>query len=85
MATAARVECDRGGLREDGKVALREMGDAIKAKGARVVDIDIIGHTDSTGPDDYNQGMSERRAQDVADYIIIECIDAAIIDFSGEG
>jgi OOP family OmpA-OmpF porin len=50
-----------------------------------VVDIDIIGHTDSTGPADYNQGLSERRAQAVADYIISEGIDAAIIDVSGEG
>ncbi|MDJ0805815.1 MAG: OmpA family protein, partial [Gammaproteobacteria bacterium] len=28
----------------------------------------IIGHTDSTGPEDYNQGLSERRASSVADY-----------------
>lgn len=85
MSTATLFDFDSDVLREDGKVALHELGDAIKAKGARVVDIDIIGHTDSTGPADYNQGLSERRAQAVADYIISEGIDAAIIDVSGEG
>jgi OOP family OmpA-OmpF porin len=85
MSTAALFDFDSDVLREEGKVALHELGDAIKAKGAKVVDIDIIGHTDSTGPADYNQGLSERRAQAVADYIISEGIDATIIDVSGEG
>lgn len=31
--------------------------------------IDIYGHTDSTGSDTYNQGLSERRAVSVADYL----------------
>lgn len=32
--------------------------------------IDVAGHADSTGPDDYNQALSERRAASVADYLI---------------
>ena len=32
--------------------------------------LEIIGHTDSTGPDSYNQGLSERRARSVADYLV---------------
>jgi OOP family OmpA-OmpF porin len=79
MSTSADV------LKEEGKVALHALGDDIKAKSGKVVDIDIIGHTDSTGPEDYNQGLSERRAQAVADFIIGEGIDASIIDVSGEG
>ena len=31
--------------------------------------IDVYGHTDSTGSDSYNQGLSERRASSVADYL----------------
>ncbi len=31
--------------------------------------IDVVGHADSTGPDDYNQGLSERRAGSVAAYL----------------
>jgi outer membrane protein OmpA-like peptidoglycan-associated protein len=32
-------------------------------------DIIIAGHTDSDGTDEYNQKLSERRAQSVADYL----------------
>jgi OOP family OmpA-OmpF porin len=85
MSTTALFDFDSDVLKEEGKVSLHEVGDSIKAKGAKVVDIDIVGHTDSTGPADYNQGLSERRAQAVADYIISEGIDASIIDVSGDG
>ena len=36
---------------------------------AKTSHIDVIGHTDSTGPEAYNQGLSERRANSVADYM----------------
>jgi OOP family OmpA-OmpF porin len=85
MSTQALFDFDSDVLKEEGKVELHALGDDIKAKSGKVVDIDIIGHTDSTGPEDYNQGLSERRAQSVADYLIGEGIDANIIDVSGEG
>ena len=85
MSTSALFDFDSDVLKEEGKVALHALGEDIKAKSGKVVDIDVIGHTDSTGPEDYNQGLSERRAQAVADYIIAEGIDANIIDVSGEG
>ncbi|TKD53350.1 OmpA family protein [Sphingomonas baiyangensis] len=31
--------------------------------------VDVYGHTDSTGSDQYNQGLSERRAASVAQYL----------------
>lgn len=34
--------------------------------------VDIEGHTDSTGPEDYNQQLSERRAQAVVDLLVNE-------------
>jgi outer membrane protein OmpA-like peptidoglycan-associated protein len=32
--------------------------------------VDVVGHTDSTGRADYNQQLSVRRAQSVADYLM---------------
>ena len=32
--------------------------------------IDVVGHADSTGSDDYNQALSERRAASVASYLV---------------
>lgn len=35
-----------------------------------VAQLNVIGHTDSVGNAEYNQGLSERRAQSVADHLI---------------
>ncbi|CAN5906573.1 OmpA family protein [soil metagenome] len=32
--------------------------------------IDVVGHADSSGADDYNQALSERRASSVANYLV---------------
>jgi len=39
-------------------------------KEGKIQKIEIAGHTDSTGDDAYNQGLSERRAKAVYDYFI---------------
>lgn len=47
--------------------------------------IAITGHTDSTGPEAYNQMLSEKRAQDVADYLASKGISADRMTVSGMG
>ncbi|KQS03036.1 hypothetical protein ASG11_01130 [Sphingomonas sp. Leaf357] len=47
--------------------------------------IDVYGHTDSTGSDDYNQGLSERRAISVADYLSGHGVQSARIATRGYG
>lgn len=47
--------------------------------------IDIYGHTDSTGSDAYNQGLSERRAQSVADYLVARGVDRVRLATRGFG
>lgn len=37
--------------------------------------VEVAGHTDSSGPSDYNQELSERRAASVADYLVSRGID----------
>lgn len=47
--------------------------------------IDVYGHTDSTGSDAYNQGLSERRATSVADYLAGRGIQRARMATKGFG
>jgi len=47
--------------------------------------IDIYGHTDSSGSDSYNQGLSERRAQSVANYLTSRGVDRVRIATRGYG
>ncbi len=47
--------------------------------------VQITGYTDSSGPAAYNQKLSERRAQSVADYMVSRGIDAGRLTVSGMG
>jgi outer membrane protein OmpA-like peptidoglycan-associated protein len=47
--------------------------------------LEVEGHTDSTGSDEYNQQLSEKRAQAVRDYLIQQGISEAAIEARGFG
>ena len=85
ISATALFDFNKATLKPEGKAAIRDLGEQIKAKGAQVVDIDVLGHTDSVGPEEYNQGLSERRATAVKEFMVSEGIDAGIIDVSGQG
>ncbi|RVU00257.1 OmpA family protein [Mucilaginibacter limnophilus] len=47
--------------------------------------ISIVGHTDNTGSDTYNQGLSERRAASVKSYIVAQGVAASRLSTVGKG
>jgi OOP family OmpA-OmpF porin len=85
LSATALFAFDSAVVTEEGKTAINTLADKIKSKGASVVDLDIIGYTDSTGPEAYNEQLSLRRATAVKDYIVSQGVDPAIIDVSGKG
>ena len=85
LNASALFDFNKATLKPEGKAALDDVGDKIQSKGATVVDIDVVGHTDSIGSEEYNQGLSLRRATSVKDYIVSKGVDPSIIDVSGKG
>ena len=55
------------------------------AKRCPSVSFDVEGHTDSIGGHRYNQGLSERRAQAVVDYLTHKGVTVSRIHASGYG
>ena len=49
------------------------------------VKVRVGGHTDSVGTDAYNQGLSERRAKSVRDYLVSHGIDSSRLTAVGYG
>lgn len=59
---------DRSDVKSEFRPTLDQVAqDLIEDRGTDIV---IVGHTDATGADTYNQGLSERRATSVADYLL---------------
>jgi len=85
FSATALFDFDKSVLKPEGKAELRKLGEYIKGKGVQVVDIDVIGHTDSIGTDEYNQNLSEERAAAVKNFLTSEGVNGSIIDASGQG
>ncbi len=48
-------------------------------------DVVVVGHTDATGPEDYNQKLSERRAQSASAVLMSNGVDRGRITTLGKG
>lgn len=65
--TGILFDFDEATLRAASRDNLQELADNLRNYGR--TDVLIIGHTDATGPDSYNQQLSERRAASAANYL----------------
>jgi OOP family OmpA-OmpF porin len=85
VSAQALFDFDKSILKDQGKAQLHRLDEMIKSQGLSVKDIDVVGHTDGVGSDEYNQKLSVRRATAVRDYMAREGVNASIIDVIGMG
>ena len=85
ISASALFDYDSSDLKEEGKVAMSDLKKSIKARDTSVVSIDVIGHTDNTGSEEYNMDLSIRRAEAVREYMVSHGVDASKINVYGEG
>ena len=76
-------DVDRANLKPGARERLARIAGILSAHPG--LQIEIEGHTDSTGSDDYNQRLSERRAESVQAYLTEQGIGQAIVSTVGFG
>ena len=70
-------------LKADSTAILDEM--AITLKRYPELKVEVAGHTDSSGPSEYNANLSQRRADAVRTYLISKGVDAGNLTAKGYG
>ena len=84
LSAGALFDINKDTLKPAGKAELDELASKIGGT-ARVSDIKIVGHTDSSGAEEYNQQLSVRRATTVRDYLATKGVDRNLMSVSGMG
>jgi len=74
---------DKDTLRPDAKPILDEAAAVMQRYPE--IKVEIGGHTDSVGSDEYNRDLSDRRARTVMDYFISKGVDAGRLSSKGYG
>ena len=81
--TGINFKFDSSVIEPNSEQILNQAVDALNR--TKAVDVRIEGHTDSTGPDAYNQKLSERRANAVKNYLVSHGIDSSVLTTQGMG
>ena len=76
-------EFDSARLTPNAKTVLRGVAERLLAHSD--TEVEIAGHTDSKGSDEYNQALSERRAESVRDFLIDLGVDPGRLQARGYG
>ena len=74
---------DSDAVKADARTNLRELAASLDKYPDS--DVLIVGHTDSDGPDEYNQRLSERRARSAAAYLVAQGVGGSRVDTHGLG
>lgn len=79
----AKFGFDSAELTAEGRTILDEQAAVLEEE--TDIKVEIAGHTDSTGPEAHNQGLSEERAKSVEEYLISKGISADRLKAVGYG
>jgi OOP family OmpA-OmpF porin len=83
FAAEALFDFDKSVVKPQGKAALDDL--LAKLQGMNTEVMVTVGHTDSIGSDEYNQKLSQRRAEAVKAYIVSKGIDTSRVYTEGKG
>jgi outer membrane protein OmpA-like peptidoglycan-associated protein len=81
----ANFEFNSDKLTQAARENLDQFAKAIKDPRLAGSKFEVDGHTDAVGPEEYNQGLSERRADAVVSYLASDGIDRSLLVAKGFG
>jgi OmpA-OmpF porin, OOP family len=85
LSTDVLFEFGKAELRESGKGKLDELADRIKGQGANVEEVVAIGHADRIATEQFNQKLSEARAEAVKTYLVEKGLSSSTVKTEGRG
>ena len=83
--SVALFERRSGDLSDKGKALLEKSRMDARELLSRASFIEIVGHTDDVGDDDYNMALSKQRSESVRDYLVGKGLDASKVVTTGKG
>ncbi len=83
VSSEASFDFDRDTVKPEFKPTLNKVADVLYNDPKQ--SIRVVGHTDSKGSADYNQRLSERRAQATASYLISQGVASSQVQVEGRG
>lgn len=83
LSNDATFDFDRSDIKPVFYTALDKLANTLVEYDRTV--LHIIGHTDSVGSSDYNQALSIRRAQSVAQYLLLKGVASDRLEIAGRG
>lgn len=85
LGDRVEFEFDKSELRAPERELLARIAGVLIATAGQGYAIQVFGHTDDVGSADYNQQLSERRAQAVMEYLVGAGVDPSIMTMQGMG
>jgi len=83
FASGILFDVDSDRLRPEAQSNLREL--VVSLKDYEGTNVLVVGHTDSTGSDAYNQGLSERRAAAARTFLLGAGLSSGRVEAAGRG
>lgn len=75
----------RADITDGGRAQLDQLAESLVADQGRITQIHVAGYTDRLGSDDYNQALSQRRADTVAAYLTERHVPDHLVQAEGHG
>jgi OOP family OmpA-OmpF porin len=85
LSAETLFDFDSATLRPEGRETLSAMAESLTAADVTYTSVLVEGHTCNIGPAEYNQGLSERRAQSVVDFLVSEGVRPDAVRMVGYG